>query len=138
MRRSRKPLSVVRRIEGSNPSPSASRLANPHGPSGPGLAGGPVSCPGSSALIVSRSHDPHLSGWRTQSAWPDRETAERDAASTESAAIWIDGEDVSERAVTVALVLSEAEVLERFGPEGLAAARASTEVQREVKRRGDG
>jgi hypothetical protein len=89
-------------------------------------------------VIISRSHDPHLSGWRTHSAWPDRETAERDAASIERAPLWIDGEDVSERTVTVTLVLSEAEILERFGPEGLAAARASTEVQREVKRRDDG
>jgi hypothetical protein len=89
-------------------------------------------------VIVSRSHDPHLSGWRTQSAWPDRETAERDAAAIEGGSLWIDGEDVSERTVTVALVLSEAEILERFGPDGLAAARASTKIQREVKRRNDG
>lgn len=49
-------------------------------------------------VIVSRSHDAALAGWTTQGAYPDRDTAERYAASMERASIWIDGEDVTEKA----------------------------------------
>jgi hypothetical protein len=86
---------------------------------------------------VSRVDDPLMAyavgGWLTQNVFLDWAAAEQQAESYERAAIWVDGEDFSTRMVTVARVISATELLERDGPQALAAAEAATRMELQVR-----
>lgn len=65
-------------------------------------------------------------GWEWVDVWFDRAGAEELARRHEARRTWVENEEISETLVSVARVLSAAEILDRDGPEGLSRALTST------------
>jgi hypothetical protein len=87
-------------------------------------------------LQVARSNVPAVAGyegWQTLAVYLDRETAEFEASVHERGVIFNEGKDVSNETVTIARVLSATDLLQREGPQALAAAEASTRIQLQVR-----
>jgi hypothetical protein len=68
-------------------------------------------------------------GWDTFWVSTERDASERMAGNHEQAVVWVDGENVTDRGVTIARVRTTDEILDESGVDGLIAALVQTRIQ---------